>query len=118
MTTNPNEERPKFSWYSDSFHLIVLDGGPKTPSEDLTAQAPANTNTGGEEAGEEALETKPVGEIGTISLIRIDGSNKTEIYNNIIYSDRIFSSPGGDKIVLLTSFKSEAETNLYTVSIR
>jgi hypothetical protein len=114
LTTNPSEEQPKLSWYSDSFHLIVLEGGPKTPSEKLDASPTAANTT----EGEEAEETRPVGEIGTISLIRIDGTNKTEIYNNIIYSDRVFSSPGGDKVVLLTSFKSEAETNLYTVSIR
>lgn len=55
---------------------------------------------------------------GKISLIRIDGTNRTEVYNNTLYSDKVFSSPGGDKIIFLTSFKSGDQTNLYTVGIR
>jgi hypothetical protein len=35
-----------------------------------------------------------------------------------LYSDRAFSTPGGDKIIILTSFKSGDQTDLYTVSIR
>lgn len=55
---------------------------------------------------------------GVISLIRIDGTNKTEVYSNTLYSDKVFSTPNGDKLIILTSFKSDSPTNLYTVGIR
>ena len=55
---------------------------------------------------------------GFIILIRIDGTNKTEIYNNTLLSDQVYSAPGGDKLIILTSFKSGDQTDLYTVSIR
>ncbi len=54
---------------------------------------------------------------GRISLVRIDGSNKTEIYNNSLYSDAVYSSPSGDKLIILTSFKSASQTDLYTLGI-
>lgn len=88
FTTNPNDIQPKLSWYADSFHLIMVEKNPQEENK------------------------------GVISLIRIDGTNKAELYNNTLYSDSVFSSPGGDKIVLLTSFRSEGSSNLYTVSIR
>ncbi|MBD3365730.1 PEGA domain-containing protein [candidate division WWE3 bacterium] len=87
FTTNPADPQPKLTWYSDNFHLIMLEKAPEENS-------------------------------GVVSLIRIDGTNKRELYNNVIFSDRVFSSPGGDKVVLLTSFRTEGETNLYTVSVR
>ncbi len=80
--------QPSLSWYSDSFHLILTEGS-----------TPPDTR-------------------GVISLIRIDGSNKTEIYSNTMYSPNVYSAPGGDKIVILTSFKSGDQTDLYTVGIR
>lgn len=86
--TNINDPQPKISWYSDSFHLIMVEGDIEKDKQ------------------------------GTISLIRIDGTNKTEIYNNTLYSDSVFSTPGGDKIIIVTSFKSGETTNLYTVGIR
>jgi hypothetical protein len=82
------ETQPKISWYSDSFHLILVEGDVE------------GTNK------------------GMISLIRIDGTNKTELYNNTLYSDKVYSTPGGDKVVIWTSFKSEGQGDLYTVSIR
>jgi hypothetical protein len=85
--TNAQDSQPKISWYSDSFHLIMLENG--------------NEN-----------------DRGRISLIRIDGTNKTELYNNVIHSNNVFSAPAGDKIIILTSFKSEDQVDLYTVSIR
>ena len=80
--------QPKISWYSDSFHLILVEGDIEKDHK------------------------------GSVSTIRIDGSNKTEIYNNTLYSDAVFSAPGGDKLIILTSFKSGDQTDLYTVSIR
>jgi hypothetical protein len=55
---------------------------------------------------------------GKISLIRIDGSNKTEVYNNTMLSDKVYSSPAGDKLIIETSFKSDEQTDLYTIGIR
>lgn len=88
FTTNVLDTQPKISWYSDSYHLILTEGYNATDNK------------------------------GTISLIRIDGSNKTEIYNNTLYSDHVYSAPSGDKIIILTSYKSGGQTDLYTVSIR
>jgi hypothetical protein len=88
FSTDKNSPQPNVSWYTDSFHLILVEGDVE------------NEKT------------------GTVSLIRIDGTNKTEIYNNTLYSDVALSSPGGDKIIIVTSFKSGEQTDLYTVSIR
>lgn len=88
FTTNVNDPQPDISWYSDSFHLILTEG--------------------------------PIAEEkkGTISLIRIDGTNKVEIYGGSLNSPKVYSVPTGDKIIILTSFKSGDQTDLYTVGIR
>jgi len=88
FTTNINNPQPKISWYSDSFHLILVEGDIEKENK------------------------------GIVSLIRIDGTNKTEIYSNTLYSDLAFSTPSGDKVIILTSFKSGGQTDLYTVGIR
>ena len=88
MTLDANSPQPKINWYTDSFHLILVEGNVEEEKK------------------------------GVVSLIRIDGSNKSEIYNNTLYSDKAFSTPGGDKVIILTSFKSGDQTDLYTVSIR
>lgn len=88
FVTNKDGPQPKISWYADSFHLILVEG-------DIAAD-----------------------HRGTVSLIRIDGTNKIEVYSNTLYSDIVFSSPGGDKLVILTSFKSGEQTDLYTIGIR
>lgn len=86
--TNAMDRQPQISWYSDSFHLILTEGDVETDKK------------------------------GTIYIIRIDGTNKTEIYNNTLYSNKVFVAPSGDKLVVLTSFKSSAQTDLYTIGIR
>jgi hypothetical protein len=88
FSTNVNDPQPKVSWYADSFHLVLVEGDVESEHR------------------------------GRISLIRIDGTNKTEIYNNTLYSDVAFSAPGGDKIIILTSFRSADQTDLYTIGIR
>ena len=88
LTVGANEPQPNISWYTDSFHLVLVEGDIEQEKK------------------------------GTVSLIRIDGSNKSEIYNNTLYFNKAFSSPGGDKVIILTSFKSGEQTDLYTVSIR
>lgn len=84
-----NQNQPKVTWYSDSYHLILVD--------DFNINNDSN---------------------GKISFIRIDGTNKTEIYNNKLFSDNVFSTPSGDKVIILTSFRSNGQTDIYTVSIR
>jgi hypothetical protein len=86
--TKATDPQPKVTWYADSYHLI------------LTEKLEENDNR------------------GVINIIRIDGTNKTEIYNNILFSDYAYSTPSGDKIIILTSFKSGEQIDLYTVSIR
>ena len=88
MTLDANSPQPKINWYTDSFHLILVEGNIEEEKK------------------------------GVVSLIRIEGSNKSEIYNNTLYSDKAFSTPVGDKVIILTSFKSGDQTDLYTVSIR
>jgi hypothetical protein len=88
FTTNINDPQPEITWYADSFHLILTEGNIEEESQ------------------------------GTISLIRIDGSNKVEIYGGSIHSPKVYSVPTGDKIIILTSFKSGDQTDLYTVGIR
>lgn len=85
---NIGESLPSITWYADSFHLILTEG-------DFTEK-----------------------NNGTIYLIRIDGSNKTEIYSGVLHSPNVYSAPGGDKIIALTSMKSGEQTNLYTIGIR
>jgi hypothetical protein len=80
--------QPKLSWFPDSFHLIMTEGDIKGANR------------------------------GVISLIRIDGTNKTEIYSNTLLSDQVYSTRDGDKIIILTSFKSGNQTDLYTIGIR
>jgi len=88
FTVNKTQTQPKVNWYTDSYHLILVEG-----------YTPQN-NT------------------GKISFIRIDGTNRTEIYNNKLFSDKVYATPSGDKVVILTSFKSNGQSDLYTVSIR
>lgn len=88
LVTAQTSPQPGITWYSDSYHLI------------LTEKNPQNEN------------------VMTISLLRIDGTNKTEVYNNTLYSNVVYSSPGGDKLIVLTSFKSGEQTDLYTIGIR
>lgn len=88
FTTSAKDTQPAVTWYADSFHLVITDGNADKDKK------------------------------GSISIIRIDGTNKTEIYNNTLYSNKVFSAPGGDKLIILTSFKSGNITDLYTVGIR
>lgn len=83
-----NPQNIKYSWYSDSYHLILV------------------RNVEGRESDY------------TISLIRIDGSNQTPIYTGYLASDQAYTSPYGDKIIVLTSLKEGSAPNLYGIAIR
>jgi hypothetical protein len=83
-----NKPQPEINWYADSYHLVLAEGAINTTKR------------------------------GKISLVRIDGTNKMEVYNNSLYDAAVFSSPGGDKLIISTSFTSDNQTNLYTLGIR
>lgn len=88
LTWGKDDPQPAISWYADSFHMVVTEMNPEDENR------------------------------GKVSLIRIDGTNKVEIFNNVLYSNNVYSSSGGDKLVILTSFKSGEQTDLYTIGIR
>ncbi len=88
FSVKKTEMQPKIYWYSDSFHLILVSGDVEKEKK------------------------------GTIYLVRIDGTNKVELYNNTLYSDIAYSTPSGDKIVILAGFKSDGQPDLYAIGIR
>lgn len=88
LVINDTDKQPAVTWYTDSYHLVLTE-----------------------------LDLEQI-DRGTVSLIRIDGTNKTEVFNNTLMSDKVYSAPGGDKLVILTSFKSTGQSDLYTIGIR
>jgi hypothetical protein len=88
FTTGTSDPQPNVTWYADSFHLILTEGNIEEEKR------------------------------GVVSIIRIDGTNKTEIYSGALYDDAVYSTPGGDKVIVLTSFRSGDQTDLYTIGIR
>jgi len=54
----------------------------------------------------------------TISLVEIDGGNKTQVLNGNFDPGAVFATPGGDKLIILTSFVEGAAPNLYAISLR
>ena|SRR3989344_5359502 len=54
----------------------------------------------------------------TISLVNIDGTNLVELFSGDVIGSKAYSSPSGDKVIILSKFKSDAPENLYTISIR
>lgn len=55
-----------------------------------------------------------------ISLIEYDGTNKTTIYTGPFENSFVFPAPGGNKIIILTSFDQEENQipNLYSINLR
>lgn len=88
FSTLATETQPKISWYADSYHLILVEGNIEQDKK------------------------------GTVSIIRIDGTNKTEVYGSTLYEDKVSSDPNGDKLIISTTFKSNELTDLYTIGIR
>ena len=88
LTVKKDAPQPLVSWYADSYHLIITEGNIEEDKK------------------------------GTLSLVRIDGTNKIEVYNNTMYSPNVYSTPSGDKLIFLTSFRSNEQTDLYTIGIR
>lgn len=77
-----------YSWYSDSYHLVLVE----QQAEKIDSY--------------------------TISIIRIDGSNLTQVYTGYLTTRQAYSTPSGDKIVVLTTLKEGSKPNLYGIAIR
>lgn len=83
-----DKSRLFYTWYTDSYHLILVE--------------------------QQADKTDSY----TVSIIRIDGSNLTKIYTGYLTTRQAYSTPNGDKIVVLTSLKEGSKPNLYGIAIR
>ena len=83
-----NTDETKIYWYSDSYHLILVEKSSDTEN------------------------------YYTVSIIRIDGTNKTPIYSGALAEPTAVPTPGGEKIIVLTSIKQNSPTNLYGITIR
>lgn len=55
---------------------------------------------------------------GSLYLIRVDGTNKTEIYSGAMEDDTFFVTPDGNKVIVSASFRKDAPPELYAVSLR
>ncbi len=53
-----------------------------------------------------------------VKIINIDGTNMFEVFSGDVIGAKAFPSPYGDRIIILSKFKSEGNANLYAVSIR
>jgi len=54
----------------------------------------------------------------SLYLTRIDGTNKTEIYSGVMDGNTLFVTPDGNKVIISASFKKDAPSELYAVSLR
>lgn len=82
-------QNTKFTWFSDSKHLILANCERENKEKRCLA--------------------------GSIHLIRIDGTNKTQVYQGTLSSTEAFPTPDGSKIIILTSFNENTEPNLYAI---
>lgn len=53
-----------------------------------------------------------------VRLISTEGTNQFEIFSGSVIDQKAYPTPGGDRVVILSKFKSDTPENLYTVSIR
>lgn len=53
-----------------------------------------------------------------VKIVNIDGNNLFEVFSGSVIGAKAFPSPYGDRIIILSSFKSDGNSNLYAVSIR
>ncbi len=88
----PKTQKTKITWFSDSRHLITATCEVETKEEACLS--------------------------GSIHLIRIDGTNKTQIYSGALSLTDVFPTPDGSKIIILTSFNQNAEPNLSAIVLR
>ncbi|MBU0708713.1 PEGA domain-containing protein, partial [Patescibacteria group bacterium] len=84
----PKDKYTNLVWYPDSQHLVILE--------------------------KDKLESNQ----GKLSLIEIDGKNKSEFFSGIIRNNWVYPFSNGTKIAILTSFNPESEVlNLYSISL-
>ena len=105
LTTNKTYQLPKASNYSflaDSEHLIMLEYEDSKPEQ-----------AGEEEAPNQFTQTK-------ISMIEVDGFNKSEIYVGNIDTSTVFSWPDSSKIVVISSLPTltASKPNLYGINLK
>jgi len=55
---------------------------------------------------------------GTISLVEIDGGNQIEVLSLDLSDPRVFPTPDGANLIILTSFKKNGAPNLYAIGLR
>lgn len=55
---------------------------------------------------------------GTISILEIDGSGRTEVYSGDLADSQIVPTPDGTNLIILTSFKQNETPNLYAIGLR
>jgi len=54
---------------------------------------------------------------GSISILELDGNNRTSLYNGRIVGQHVFSHPDGNKILIHTNFTSDqSQSNLYSLT--
>lgn len=87
----------RVSWYSDSRHLLLFTCQKRADESNV------NPN--------QCLE-------GIVEIVEMDGNNHTQVYRGIVADDKVFPSPDGSELIILTSFNPEAEPNLYAISLR
>lgn len=57
-------------------------------------------------------------DVGQISILEIEGTNKTGIFSGKVFNGNVFAHPDGSKIIILTNFSSdEQQSNLYSISL-
>lgn len=64
------------------------------------------------------VETPNDNEFSRISLVRIDGTNLTQVYNGKLALKKAFPTPNGDRILILTALKDGSPNNIYGIGIR
>ncbi len=76
------------TWYSDSQHLLIFE-----PTGDST-------------------------DVGQISILGLDGTNKKTLFSGPVIKGDIFPHPDGSRIIILTNFTNDPEQkNLYSISL-
>lgn len=53
-----------------------------------------------------------------VKIVNIDGSNLFEVFSGEVIGAKAYPSPYGDRVIILSKFKTDGNANLYGVSIR
>ena len=85
-------QKTKVSWFSDSKHLLITTCEQETKDEICLS--------------------------GKVQMVRIDGTNLTQVYSGALSSINVFPTPDGTKIIIQTSFNQNTQPNLYAIILR